>query len=376
MDTNPWTRPGGLIVALSVGLLSLGVGACRRGAGPASSPARAHWVWTQPLDRGTVLHDEAMRADLASGRDDRVSYALAMLASTRGGAPVTPEGEPALAEVLPILRRFASDPGGPWAHEALQALAALLPLPRAGSPTEAERIRAVEWLATLATDVAQDAQVRAIAIEALASQSEGAATLQRVVADHTDSVHLRLLATRALDPRTNSRVALAAVSGRETPQDAEGDRVALRGALERVVDTASPDWADIASRIAMAPGQDVPTSEEEWLTAIVATERDGGRHDPSTAPPHFFWSAGDGTRATAMTAVQDGLRVCADNAPSACVRFDGIEPRVRAGRCDDPRCERVELEETPRQALRILAVTRSKHPDHCFGGPESMVVRE
>jgi hypothetical protein len=34
------------------------------------------------------------------------------------------------------------------------------------------------------------------------------------------------------------------------------------------------------------------------------------------------------------------IAVCADSTPRVCVRRDGFEPRVRAGRCEDARCEK------------------------------------
>lgn len=61
-------------------------------------------------------------------------------------------------------------------------------------------------------------------------------------------------------------------------------------------------------------------------------------------PPVAQGSPGAGRRAFAVTASGAwGRKIafCVDSTtPRVCVRRDGFTPRVRAGRCDDPRCER------------------------------------
>ena len=59
-------------------------------------------------------------------------------------------------------------------------------------------------------------------------------------------------------------------------------------------------------------------------------------------PPVSQGGAGLRRRAFAVTAFGAWGReiaFCADTTPLVCARRDGFEPRVRAGRCDDPRCE-------------------------------------
>ena len=60
--------------------------------------------------------------------------------------------------------------------------------------------------------------------------------------------------------------------------------------------------------------------------------------------PAAAQGAGAKARAFAATATSPmlsgrELAFCADTTPLVCVRRDGVEPRVKAGRCEDPRCE-------------------------------------
>lgn len=343
------------------------------------------------MDRGSVLRDDAVRADLKSGENDRLSYALAVLASTRGGPPTAPGDEAALAEVLPVLRGLANVPEDthgstgsekPIAHEALQALSAMLPSPREGSPAEAERVRTVEWLVELATDPAQEAQVRAIAIETLASQPEGVATLERILESDGELVHLRMLAAHSLDPSSDAQAVVEAIfAGRKPPPVAArivpvGFRRDLSGGVNW---DRTPEWAHSYSHLVMAPSAETPSTEAEWLRVTVAKGfiLDHVRRDPFEVPSHYFWSGREGSRATAMTAGEAAFRICIDNAPSACVRHDGIEPRVRAGRCDDPRCEDLGHGGYAQGAMRRLHAEQQLHLGACGrGNPESVVVRQ
>jgi hypothetical protein len=59
-------------------------------------------------------------------------------------------------------------------------------------------------------------------------------------------------------------------------------------------------------------------------------------------PPVSQGSPGARRRAFAVTASGAwGRKIafCADTTPRVCTRRDGFTPRVRAGKCDDPRCE-------------------------------------
>ena len=59
-------------------------------------------------------------------------------------------------------------------------------------------------------------------------------------------------------------------------------------------------------------------------------------------PPVLLGGPGPARRAFAVTsfgAWGREIAFCADTTPLFCTRHDGFEPRVRAGRCDDPRCE-------------------------------------
>jgi len=46
---------------------------------------------------------------------------------------------------------------------------------------------------------------------------------------------------------------------------------------------------------------------------------------------------------------------CADTKPSLCLRRDGFAPRVRAGRCEDPRCEAFDQGQQHLQAVASQA---------------------
>lgn len=59
-------------------------------------------------------------------------------------------------------------------------------------------------------------------------------------------------------------------------------------------------------------------------------------------PPVPAGGPGPARRAFAVTsfgAWGREIAFCADTTPLFCTRRDGFEPRVRVGRCDDPRCE-------------------------------------
>lgn len=49
------------------------------------------------------------------------------------------------------------------------------------------------------------------------------------------------------------------------------------------------------------------------------------------------------------------LAFCADTTPLVCVRRDGFEPRVKAGRCADPRCEVFARGEQVQQADELFS---------------------
>jgi hypothetical protein len=53
----------------------------------------------------------------------------------------------------------------------------------------------------------------------------------------------------------------------------------------------------------------------------------------------FFWHGGAHPYAAVTARRSSQMALCVDSTPLVCMRSDGFSPRVREGRCQDPRCE-------------------------------------
>lgn len=102
-----------------------------------------------------------------------------------------------------------------------------------------------------------------------------------------------------------------------------------------------PRWIGWIGPHVIATGTDAPADEEAFLTAVRKSIRSdpGTRPDPFEYSSHYYWASGGEARSVAVTAGSWRTTMCVDSTPSACFRRDGFAPRVRGGRCDDPRCQ-------------------------------------
>jgi hypothetical protein len=106
-----------------------------------------------------------------------------------------------------------------------------------------------------------------------------------------------------------------------------------------------------------ALGQPVPRRSQQSLPALLA------QLDASPYERRFYFVRGVDRRDRAikrLAVTSSGgwgrkEAFCADTKPSLCVRRDGFAPRVRAGRCEDPRCEAFD---EGRQHLQAAATSR------------------